>query len=69
MSSLPKQKNHDLLIDLSLSLKKLQFDMEQMKTDISIIKNDIRVKKIQNMVEPKKDTSKAEEYNGGWRLW
>jgi len=68
-SSFPKQKNHDLLIDLSLSLKKLQFDMEQMKTDISIIKNDIRVKKIQNMVEPKKDTSKAEEYSGGWRLW
>ena len=69
MSSLPKQKNHDLLVDISLSLKKLQVDVDQMKTDISHIKNDIRVKKIQDMVEPKVDTSKAEEYNGGWRLW
>ena len=69
MSSLPKQKNHDLLVDISLSLKKLQVDVDQMKTDISHIKNDIRVKKIQDMVEPKVDTSKVEEYNGGWRLW
>ena len=69
MSSLPKQKNHDLLVDISLSLKKLQVDVDQMKTDISQIKNDIRVKKIQDMVEPKVDTSKAEEYSGGWRLW
>ncbi len=69
MSSLPKQKNHEILVDISLSLKKLQVDVDQMKTDISKIKNDIRVKKIQDMVEPKVDTSKAEEYNGGWRLW
>jgi len=69
MSSLPKQKNHDLLVDISLSLKKLQVDVDQMKTDISHIKNDIRVKKIQDMVEPKVDTTKTEEYNGGWRLW
>ena len=69
MSSLPKQKNHEILIDLSLSLKQLQVDMDQMKTDISQIKNDIRVKKIQDMVEPKVNTSKEEEYSGGWRLW
>ena len=69
MSSLPKQKNHDLLVDISLSLKKLQVDVDQMKTDISHIKNDIRVKKIKDMVEPKVDTTKTEEYNGGWRLW
>ena len=56
-------------MDISLSLKKLQVDVDQMKTDISHIKNDIRVKKIQDMVEPKVDTSKVEEYNGGWRLW
>lgn len=69
MSSLPKQKNHDILIDLSLSLKQLQVDVDQMKTDISQIKNDIRVKKIQDMVEPKVKTTKEEEYTGGWRLW
>ena len=69
MSSLPKQKNHELLVDISLSLKQLQLDLEQMKTDISFLKNDIRVQKIKDMVEPKVDTSKAEEYSGGWRLW
>jgi len=69
MSSLPKQKNHEILVDISLSLKQLQVDVDQMKTDISQIKNDIRVKKIQDMVEPKVDTTKTEEYNGGWRLW
>jgi len=69
MSSLPKQKNHEILIDLSLSLKQLQVDMDKMKTDISQIKNDIRVKKIQDMVEPKVNTTKEEEYSGGWRLW
>ena len=69
MSSLPKQKNHELLVDISLSLKQLQIDMDKMKTDISQIKNDIRVKKIQDMVEPKVNTTKEEEYSGGWRLW
>jgi len=69
MSSLPKQKNHDLLVDISLSLKKLQVDVDEIKANISHIKNDIRVKKIQDMVEPKVDTTKTEEYNGGWRLW
>ena len=69
MSSLPKQKNHDLLVDISLSLKKLQVDVDEIKANISHIKNDIRVKKIQDMVEPKVETTKAEEYNGGWRLW
>ena len=69
MSSLPKQKNHEILIDLSLSLKKIQIDMDKMKTDISQIKNDIRVKTIKDMVEPKVDTTKTEEYQGGWRLW
>ncbi len=69
MSSLPKQKNHDLLVDISLSLKKLQVDVDEIKANISHIKNDIRVKKIQDMVEPKVETTKAEEYNGGWILW
>ena len=69
MSSLPKQKNHELLVDISLSLKQLQIDVDKMKTDISQIKNDIRVKKIQDMVEPKVNTTKEEEYSGGWRLW
>ena len=58
MSSLPKQKNHDLLIDLSLSLKQIQIDMDELKTNISHIKNDIRVQKIQNM---KKELPKEEE--------
>ena len=58
MSSLPKQKNHDLLVDISLSLKKLQLDLDEMKTNISHIKNDIRVQKIQNM---KKELPKEEE--------
>ncbi len=64
MSSLPKQKNHDLLIDLSLSLKKLQIDMEQVKTDISFIKNEYRIQKIQNMkkILPKDD----EPVESGW---
>ena len=69
MSSLPKQKNHEILVDLSLSLKQLQVDVDKMKADISQIKNDLRVKTIQDMVEPKVDTTKEEEYNGGWRLW
>ena len=64
MSSLPKQKNHDLLIDLSLSLKKLQLDLDEIKTNISHIKNDIRVQKIQNM---KKELPKEEEQvESGW---
>jgi hypothetical protein len=69
MSSLPKQKNHELLVDISLSLKQLQIDVDKMKADISQIKNDIRVKTIQDMVEPKVNTTKEEEYSGGWRLW
>ena len=69
MSSLPKQKNHELLVDISLSLKQLQIDVDKMKTDKSQIKNDIRGKKIQDMVEPKVNTTKEEEYSGGWRLW
>ena len=44
--SLAKQKNHEILIDLSLSLKQIQLDVESMKTDISQIKNDLRVKTI-----------------------
>lgn len=64
MASLPKQKNHDILIDLSLSLKKLQIDLDEIKTNISHIKNDIRVQKIQNMkkVLPKDD----EPVESGW---
>ena len=69
MTSLPKQKNHELLVDISLSLKQLQIDVDKMKADISQIKNDIRVKTIQDMVEPKVNTTKEEEYSGGWRLW
>jgi allophanate hydrolase subunit 1 len=67
--SLAKQKNYELLVDISLSLKQLQVDLDEMKTDISQIKNDIRVKTIQDMVEPKVNTTKEEEYSGGWRLW
>ena len=71
MSSLPKQKNHELLVDISKSLKELQLDMDKIKINISQIKNDLRVKTIQDMVEvePKVNTSKEEEYSGGWRLW
>ena len=69
MSSLPKKKNHEILLYISKSLKELQLDVDKMKADISQIKNDIRVKKIQDMVEPKVNTTKEEEYNGGWRLW
>ena len=69
MSSLPKQKNHELLVDISLSLKKLQLDVDKIKADISQVKNDLRVKTIQDMVEPKVNTTKEEEYNGGWRIW
>jgi len=64
MASLPKQKNHDILIDLSLSLKKLQLDLEQVKTDISFIKNEIRIQKIKDM---KKILPKDEEpLETGW---
>ena len=47
----------------------VKIDIDKMKTDISQIKNDIRVKTIKDMVEPKVDTTKTEEYQGGWRLW
>ena len=57
-SSLPKQKNSEILIDLSLSLKRLQVDVDEIKTNISHIKNDIRIQKIQNM---KKEIPKEEE--------
>jgi len=64
MSSLPKQKNHDILIDLSLSLKQIKLDLEQVKIDISKIKNDLRVQKIQNM---KKELPKDDEPEAvGW---
>jgi len=71
MSSLPKQKNHELLVDISKSLKELQLDMDKIKINISQIKNDLRVKTIQDMVEvePKVNTSKEEEYSGGRRIW
>jgi len=69
MSSLAKQKNHEILVDISKSLKELQLDLDKVKTDISYIKNDLRVKKIQDMIEPNVNTTKEEEYSGGWRLW
>ena len=66
-SSLPKQKNSEILIDLSLSLKRLQVDMDEMKADISFIKNYIRVQKIQNMkkILPKDD--EPEPVGWWWR--
>ena len=69
MSQLPKQKNHEILVDISKSLKQLQIDVDELKTNISQMKNDLRVKTIQDLVEPKVDTTKEEEYSGGWRLW
>ncbi len=68
-SQISKQKNHEILVNISKSLKELQLDVDEMKTNISKIKNDIRVKTIQDMVEPKVNTTKEEEYSGGWRLW
>lgn len=65
MSSLPKQKNHELLVDISKSLKELQLDMDKMKADISQMKNDLRVKTIKEMVE--KPLPKEEEpVETGW---
>jgi len=62
--SLAKQKNHDILVDLSMSLKQIQIDLDELKTNISHIKNDIRVQKIQNM---KKDLPKDDEpVESGW---
>jgi len=62
--SLTKQKNHDILIDLSLSLKKLQLDLDEIKTNISFIKNEIRIQKIKDM---KKQLPKDEEpEQSGW---
>jgi len=62
--SLAKQKNHDILVDLSMSLKQIQIDLDELKTNISHIKNDIRVQKIQNM---KKELPKEEEpVESGW---
>ena len=64
--SLAKQKNHDILVDLSMSLKKLQLDLDEIKADISFIRNDIRVQKIKDMVE--KPLPKDEEpEQSGWR--
>jgi len=67
MASLPKQKNHDILIDLSLSLKKLQLDLDELKTNISHIKNDIRVQKIQNMKKQLPKDDEPEQSGWWWR--
>ncbi len=67
MASLPKQKNHDILIDLSLSLKKLQIDLDEIKTNISHIKNDIRVQKIQNMKKQLPKDDEPEQSGWWWR--
>ena len=36
---------------------------------ISYNSNNSEIKTIKDMVEPKVDTTKTEEYQGGWRLW
>ena len=66
-SSLPKQKNHDILIDLSLSLKQIQIDLDEIKTNISHIKNDIRVQKIQNMKKVLPKDEEPEPVGWWWR--
>ncbi len=67
MASLPKQKNHDILIDLSLSLKQIQIDLDEIKTNISHIKNDIRVQKIQNMKKQLPKDDEPEQSGWWWR--
>ena len=65
MSQLPKQKNHEILVDISKSLKQLQIDVDELKTNISQMKNDLRVKTIQDLVE--KPLPKEEEpVETGW---
>ncbi len=66
MSSLPKQKNHEILMDISLSLKKIQVDMDELKINISHIKNDLRVKTMKDMVEKKLSKDEEPEPTGWW---
>ena len=66
-SSLPKQKNSEILIDLSLSLKRLQVDVDEIKTNISHIKNDIRIQKIQNMKKELPKDDEPEQVGWWWR--
>ena len=66
-SSLPKQKNSEILIDLSLSLKRLQVDVDEIKTNISHIKNDIRIQKIQNMKKELPKEEEPEQVGWWWR--
>ena len=66
-SSLPKQKNHDILVDISKSLKQLQVDVDEIKANISHIKNDIRVQKIQNMKKQLPKDDEPEQSGWWWR--
>lgn len=57
-------------------LKTLKHQIDMIQSDISSIKRDIFVLKTIKEVksetehpEPKPNTTKEEEYSGGWRLW
>ena len=65
--SLPKQKNSELLVDISLSLKRLQVDVDELKTKISFIKNEIRIQKIQNMKKVLPKDEEPEPVGWWWR--
>ena len=57
-------------------LKVLKHQIDMIKSDISSMKRDIFILKTIKEVkedtvhpEPKPNTTKEEEYSGGWRLW
>ena len=63
MSDNLKSKNRDILIDISLDLKKI-------KEDVLFIKNDLKVltDKI-NIIQPKEKKIEEDYVSTGWRLW
>ena len=66
-SVIPKQKNSELLVDISKSLKQLQVDVDEIKANISFLKNDIRVQKIQNMKKVLPKDEEPEQTGWWWR--
>ena len=66
-SVIPKQKNSELLVDISKSLKQLQVDMDELKADISYIKNEIRIRKIKDMKKVLPKDEEPEPVGWWWR--
>ena len=64
-----KSETTRMLKVLKRQLDVIQSDISSIKRDIFILKTIKEVKSETVHPEPKPNTTKEEEYSGGWRLW